>query len=51
MFAGAIVVSPLLALGAEEPAAPMVAVVSVGALAALLSTVVLARGDRDLATR
>jgi hypothetical protein len=51
MFAGAIVVSPLLALGADEPAAPMVTVASLGALAALQFTVVFARGDRDLASR
>ena len=47
MFAGGIVVTPLLALGANEPAVPMVVVVSGGALAALVSTVVLARGDRE----
>ncbi len=46
MFVGGIVVTPLLALGANEPAVPMVVVVSGGALGALVSTVVLAHGGR-----
>jgi DHA1 family bicyclomycin/chloramphenicol resistance-like MFS transporter len=47
MFAGGIMVTPVLTLGAGEPALLMAAVVSVGALAALLSTAVLARSDRE----
>jgi DHA1 family bicyclomycin/chloramphenicol resistance-like MFS transporter len=49
MFAGGIVVSPLLSIGADQPAVPMAAVVAGGAVAALLATTLLARGDRDAA--
>ena len=49
MFAGGIVVSPLLSIGADQPAVPMAAVVAGGAAAALLATTLLARGDRDAA--
>jgi DHA1 family bicyclomycin/chloramphenicol resistance-like MFS transporter len=45
MFGGAILVSPLLALG-EGSAIPMAAVVAGGAIAALLATTVLARPAR-----
>jgi DHA1 family bicyclomycin/chloramphenicol resistance-like MFS transporter len=51
MFAGGIVVSPLLSIGADQPAVPMAAVVAGGAAAALLATTLLARGDRDAARR
>jgi DHA1 family bicyclomycin/chloramphenicol resistance-like MFS transporter len=47
MFAGGIVVTPLLALGGEGTALPMVAVVAGGAVAALLATVVLTRGSAE----
>jgi MFS transporter, DHA1 family, multidrug resistance protein len=43
LFAGGILVTPLLALGGEGSAVPMAAVVAGGALAALLATVVLTR--------
>lgn len=43
MFAGGIVVSPLLRLGQANPALPMAAVVAGGAVAALLATVLLTR--------
>ena len=43
LFAGGILVSPLLALGGEGSAVPMAAVVAGGASAALLATVVLTR--------
>ena len=43
MFAGGIVVTPLMALGGEDTAVPMVAVVAGGAIAALLATAVIAR--------
>jgi MFS transporter, DHA1 family, multidrug resistance protein len=43
LFAGGILVSPLLALGGEGSAVPMAAVVAGGALGALLTTVVLTR--------
>jgi DHA1 family bicyclomycin/chloramphenicol resistance-like MFS transporter len=46
MFGGGILVSPLMALGGEGSAVPMAAVVAGGAVAALLATVVLTRGDR-----
>lgn len=45
MFGGGILVSPLLGLGGDDPAVPMAAVVAGGALAALLATAVLARGE------
>jgi MFS transporter, DHA1 family, multidrug resistance protein len=45
MFGGGIVVSPLMALGGESTAIPMAAVVAGGAVAALLATALLARGD------
>lgn len=45
MFGGGILVSPLMALGGEGSAVPMAAVVAGGAVAALLATVVLTRGD------
>ncbi len=47
MFAGGILVTPLLALGGEGTALPMVAVVAGGALAALLATVLLTRTAAD----
>jgi DHA1 family bicyclomycin/chloramphenicol resistance-like MFS transporter len=43
MFAGGIAVTPLMALGGEGTALPMVAVVAGGALAALLATALLTR--------
>jgi DHA1 family bicyclomycin/chloramphenicol resistance-like MFS transporter len=43
LFAGGILVSPLLALGGDGSAVPMAAVVAGGAFAALLATVVLTR--------
>ncbi len=46
MFGGGILVSPLLALGGEETAMPMAAVVAGGAIAALLTTAFLTRGPR-----
>lgn len=46
MFAGGILVTPLLALGGEGSALPMAAVVAGGALAALLATVLLTRDAR-----
>jgi MFS transporter, DHA1 family, multidrug resistance protein len=46
LFAGGILVSPLLALGDEGSALPMAAVVAGGAFAALLATVVLTRTHR-----
>src|SRR6185436_16674021 len=46
MFGGGILVSPPMALGGEGSAVPMAAVVAGGAVAALLATVVLTRGDR-----
>jgi MFS transporter, DHA1 family, multidrug resistance protein len=45
MFGGGILVSPLIALGGEGSAMPMAAVVAGGAVAALLATVLLTRGD------
>ena len=45
MFGGGILVSPLMALGGEGSAIPMGAVVAGGALAALLATALLTRGD------
>ena len=45
MFGGGILVSPLMALGGEGTAVPMAAVVAGGAMAALLATVLLTRGD------
>jgi DHA1 family bicyclomycin/chloramphenicol resistance-like MFS transporter len=45
MFGGGILVSPLIALGGEGTAVPMAAVVAGGAVAALLATVLLTRGD------
>jgi MFS transporter, DHA1 family, multidrug resistance protein len=47
MFAGGILVTPLLALGGEGTAVPLVAVVAGGALAALLATVLLTRTAAD----
>jgi MFS transporter, DHA1 family, multidrug resistance protein len=46
MFAGGILVTPLLALGGEGTAVPMAAVVAGGAIAALLTTVGLTRAAR-----
>jgi DHA1 family bicyclomycin/chloramphenicol resistance-like MFS transporter len=43
MFAGGVLVTPLLALGGEGTALPMALVVGGGALAALLVTVLLTR--------
>jgi MFS transporter, DHA1 family, multidrug resistance protein len=43
MFAGGIVVTPLMALGGEGSALPMAAVVAGGAVAALLATLALTR--------
>jgi MFS transporter, DHA1 family, multidrug resistance protein len=43
MFAGGVLVTPLLALGGEGTALPMALVVAGGALAALLATVLLTR--------
>ena len=43
MFAGGIVVTPLIALGGEDTALPMVAVVAGGAVAALLATALMTR--------
>jgi DHA1 family bicyclomycin/chloramphenicol resistance-like MFS transporter len=43
MFAGGVLVTPLLALGGEGSAVPMVLVVAGGAVAALLATTLLAR--------
>ena len=51
MFAGGILVTPLLALGASESAVPMAAVVAGGALAALLATVLLTRTPKSSAHR
>ncbi len=45
MFGGGILVSPFMALGGEGTAVPMAAVVAGGAVAALLATVLLTRGD------
>jgi MFS transporter, DHA1 family, multidrug resistance protein len=45
MFGGGILVSPLMALSGEGTAITMAAVVAGGAVAALLATVVLTRGD------
>ncbi len=45
MFGGGILVSPLMALGGEGTAIPMAAIVAGGAVAALLATVLLTRGD------
>jgi DHA1 family bicyclomycin/chloramphenicol resistance-like MFS transporter len=44
MFGGGILVSPLLALGGENSAVPMAAVVAGGALAALAATVLMTGG-------
>ena len=41
MFAGGVLVTPLMALGGEGTAVPMVAVVAGGAIAALLATALL----------
>ena len=49
MFAGGIAVTPLMALGGEGTALPMVAVVAGGAVAALLATALLTR-QRDPST-
>jgi MFS transporter, DHA1 family, multidrug resistance protein len=49
MFTGGILVTPLMALGGEGTALPMVLVVAGGAVAALLSTAVLSRGARTSA--
>jgi DHA1 family bicyclomycin/chloramphenicol resistance-like MFS transporter len=43
MFAGGILVTPLMALGGDRAALPMAAVVAGGAVAALLATVLLTR--------
>ena len=51
MFAGGILVTPLLALGGSESAVPMAAVVAGGALAALLATVLLTRTPKSSAHR
>jgi len=45
MFGGGILVSPFMTLGGEGTAVPMAAVVAGGAVAALLATVLLTRGD------
>ena len=45
MFGGGILVSPLIALGGDGTAIPMAAVVAGGAVAALLATALLTRGD------
>jgi MFS transporter, DHA1 family, multidrug resistance protein len=45
MFGGGIIVSPLMALGGEGTAIPMAVVVAGGAVAALLATVLMTRGD------
>ena len=45
MFGGGILVSPLMALGGDGTAMPMAAVVAGGAIAALLATALLTRGD------
>jgi DHA1 family bicyclomycin/chloramphenicol resistance-like MFS transporter len=47
LFAGGILVSPLLVLGGEGSAVPMAAVVAGGALAALLATVALTEVQKD----
>ena len=47
MFAGGILVTPLMALGGEGTALPMVAVVAGGAVAALLATALLTRTAAD----
>jgi DHA1 family bicyclomycin/chloramphenicol resistance-like MFS transporter len=47
MFTGGIVVTPLMALGGEGTALPMVVVVAGGALAALLATGLLTRTTRE----
>jgi DHA1 family bicyclomycin/chloramphenicol resistance-like MFS transporter len=47
MFTGGIVVTPLMALGGEGTALPMVAVVAGGALAALLAAGLLTRGTQE----
>ncbi|MEK6441432.1 MFS transporter [Pseudonocardia sp. T1-2H] len=49
MFTGGIVVTPLMALGGEGTALPMVVVVAGGALAALLATGLLTRATRESA--
>ena len=49
MFAGGILVTPLLALGGSDTAVPMALVVAGGALAALLTTVLLTRPPRSSA--
>ena len=46
MFGGGILVSPLIALGGDGTAIPMAAVVAGGAVAALLATALLTRGDQ-----
>lgn len=46
MFGGGILVSPLIAPGGEGSALPMAAVVAGGAVAALVATVALTRGDQ-----
>ena len=55
MFAGGILVTPLLALGGADSAVPMAAVVAGGALAALLATLLMTRSsetsERDVAVR
>ena len=47
MFAGGILVTPLLALGGSDSAGPMAAVVAGGALAALLTTLLMTRPSRS----
>jgi DHA1 family bicyclomycin/chloramphenicol resistance-like MFS transporter len=47
MFAGGILVTPLMALGGENVAVPMAVVVAGGVLAALVATTVLARPAAD----
>ncbi|MGD9532056.1 Bcr/CflA family efflux MFS transporter [Pseudonocardia sp.] len=49
MFAGGVLVTPLLALGGEGSAVPMVLVVAGGAVAALLATTLLARERAQVA--
>lgn len=47
MFAGGILVTPLLALGGSDSAVPMAAVVAGGALAVLLTTLLMTRTPRS----
>jgi DHA1 family bicyclomycin/chloramphenicol resistance-like MFS transporter len=51
MFAGGVLVTPLLALGGEGTALPMAVVVAGGAVAALLATVLLTRRSAEPGVR